>query len=126
MPRPPKPGGAVFVPRSYASNRKKFGNSSTRLGAEVSSPQQAAAELQHAIANKVREYVLDHHSDLKAYCDKEHLPAGLSYERLQRIMRGETMMTFTDLMYWGRRIPALGSFVGEAVTEISSEAVVEN
>lgn len=108
------------MPRSYASNRKKFGNSSSPLAAEVTSPQQAAAELQHAIANQVREHVLDHHSDLKAYCDTEKLPEGLSYERMQRIMRGETMMTFTDLMYWASRIPALGPFVGQTVTDISS------
>jgi len=47
MPRPPKSGGAVFVPRSFAENRKKFGHTSTRLtSAPIESPHQTAAELQ--------------------------------------------------------------------------------
>ena len=54
MPRSPKPGGAVFVPHSLANNRKKFGKSTSRLiTGEIATPQQEAAEVQHAIANRI-------------------------------------------------------------------------
>ena len=126
MPRPPKPGGAVFEPRSLATNRKKFGNSSSRLTSiNVESPQQAAAEVQHAIANRIREYLLDQNADLKSYCARATLPAGLNYERFQRINRGETMITLTDLMYWANVIPGLVTFVGATMDTITSDAHFE-
>jgi hypothetical protein len=121
--RPPKPGGAVFEPRSLATNRKKFGNSSSRLtSTNVESPQQAAAEVQHAIANRIREYLLDQNSDLKSYCANATLPTGLNYERFQRINRGETMITLTDLMYWAHVIPGLVTFIGDTIEAITGDA----
>jgi hypothetical protein len=84
----------------------------------VESPQQGAAELQHAITNRIREYVLDH-GDLKQYCDNTDLPAGLSFERFQRINRGETMITLTDVMYWASLIPNLAEFIGAAIDAIA-------
>ena len=122
MPRPPKDGGAVFVPRSLADNRKKFGRSSTRLIAgRLESPQQQAAELQHAIANRIRDHLLDQNTDLNAYC-AEGLPVGLSYDRFQRILRGETMMTITDVMFWASQIPDLAEFIGTAIRFLSDES----
>jgi hypothetical protein len=116
MPRLPKPGGAVFVPHSLADNRKKFGKSTSRLTAgEIASPQQEAAEVQHAIANRIREYLLDQNTDLFKYCAQTPLPRGLSYDRFQRIFRGETMMTLTDLMFWAGQIPDLAEFAHSAI-----------
>ena len=116
MPRSPKPGGAVFVPHSLADNRKKFGKSTSRLitGA-IATPQQEAAEVQHAIANRIREYLLDQNTDLLEYCAETPLPRGLSYDRFQRILRGETMMTLTDLMFWAGQIPDLAEFAHSAI-----------
>lgn len=119
MPRPPKSGGAVFVPRSFAENRKKFGRTGTRLtAAPIESPHQSAAELQHAIANRIREYLLDENSTLRAYCENRPLPAGLTNERFERILRGETMITLTDLMFWATEIPDFASFMGATVGEL--------
>jgi hypothetical protein len=119
MPRPPLPGGAVFEPRSFAENRKKFGRTSSRLTAgAIKSPQHAAAEVQHAIANTIREYLLDENTDLKAYCEKPTLPAGLTYERFQRINRGETMITLTDVMYWSDKIPGFATFIGKTMDAV--------
>jgi hypothetical protein len=122
MPRPPKPGGAVFVPRSFAT-RKKFGRSSSRLTSNsIESPQQAAAELQHAIANRIREYLLDQDTDLKAHCEDNKLPEGLNYGRFQRINRGETMITITDVMYWVGQIPDLASDIHAAMDAVAGPA----
>ncbi|QYF74871.1 hypothetical protein [Cryobacterium sp. PAMC25264] len=119
MPRPPKPGGAVFEPRSAASH-KKFGRSSSRLtSGAIESPQQAAAELQHAITNRIREYLLDQDTDLKAYCEATELPLGLNYGRFQRINRGETMMTLTDLMYWVDQIPGLATYIADTMGAVT-------
>lgn len=121
MPRPPKLGGAVFEPRSLSGSRKKFGRSRDRLTAgDVESPQQAAAELQHAIANTIREYMLDQNMDLKTYCDTVDLPRGLTYERFQRINRGETMITLTDIMFWAGKIPGLAAFIGHTIASITT------
>ncbi|MBC7593789.1 MAG: hypothetical protein H7288_07615 [Kineosporiaceae bacterium] len=106
MPRPPKPGGAVFEPRSYTDNRKKFGLTSSRLTTgPITSPQQAAAELQHSLSNKIREHLIDIGGDMKSFCAARELPLGLSYERFYRIANGSTMMALTDLMFWTRVIP---------------------
>ena len=79
----------MFVPHSLADNKKKFGKSSSRLaGGAIASPQEEAAELQHAIANRIREYLLDQNTDLLKYCAETPLPRGLSYDRFQRILRG--------------------------------------
>ena len=120
MPRAPKPGGAVFEPRSLADNRKKFGHTiSLLLPHEVRTPHEGAAELQHAIANRIREYLLDKNTDLKSFCENTELAPGLTYERFQRINRGETMMTLTDLMFWATVSPEVPEFVVRVVRKRS-------
>lgn len=107
------------MPRSFADNRKKFGRTGTRLTAgPVDSPHQSAAELQHAIANRVREYLLDENTTLRAYCENRPLAAGLTNDRFERIMRGETMITLTDLMFWAAEIPDFSNFMGATVGEL--------
>ncbi len=123
MPRAPKPGGAVFEPRSLADNQKKFGHTGSLLlpheAHEARTPHEGAAELQHAIANRIREYLLDKNTDLKSFCENTKLGPGLTYERFQRINRGETMMTLTDLMFWSTVIPRFHEVVGRAMYRLS-------
>jgi hypothetical protein len=119
MPRPPKPGGAVFMPRSFSPTDHKFGRTSTDLTeGPVESPQHVAAELQHSLTNYIREHLLDSHSDLKKFCEQRPLPTGLTYERLQRIGRGETMLTLTDLMFWIDEIPGLTEFLARRIQQL--------
>lgn len=126
MPRQPKPGGAVFEPRKFAENRRKFGASSARLTfGPMETPQQGAAELQHALANRIREHLLDENTNLKALSETENLPPGLNYDRFQRIARGETMLSLTDLMFWATRILNFGDFVGETISNLVSEGKIE-
>lgn len=122
MPRPPKPGGAVFEPRSFTDNPKKFGNTSSRLTAgPIDTPQQAAAELQHALSNKIREHLLDVGLDLKSFCAERTLPAGLSFERFYRISNGTTMMALTDLTFWAGEIPDFAVTIHNTVSKVTAE-----
>lgn len=106
MGRPPKPGGAVIAPRLYTDVPKKFGQTSSRLTkGTIDSAQQGAAELQHALVNRVREHLLDSGMDLKAYCAAVELPSGLTYDRFYRISTGAGMMGLTDVMYWAGIVP---------------------
>jgi hypothetical protein len=119
MAETPKQGGAIFEPRSLLDNKKKFGRSGSRLFPEIQSPQQGAAELQHAITNKVREYLLDEATNLQKFCHDTSLPVGLTYDRFQRMNRGETMMTLTDLMFWATQIPDFARFLGGTVHRLN-------
>lgn len=119
MPASPKRGGAVIEPRSYTTNFRKFGNTSGRLTqGPVVTPQQGAAEVQHALCNRIREYLLDEAVTLKAFCEKTELPEGLSYERLYRISNGTTMMGLTDIMFWTTIIPDFADTLTWAVNRL--------
>lgn len=122
MPRPPKPGGAVIEPRSFTDNPKKFGMTSSRLTpGPVMSPQQGAAEMQHALSNKVREHLLDIGMDLRAFCASTEMPTGLSYERLYRSGNGTTMLGLTDIVFWSAHIPGFVNLLADTLREVSAE-----
>ena len=91
-------------------------------GDVIESPHQGAAELQHAIANRVREYLLDENTTLRAYCERNRLAAGLTHERFERILRGETMLTLTDLMFWATEIPDFADFIGTTLSALVAGA----
>lgn len=119
VPASPKPGGAVIEPRSYTSNPRKFAHTGGRLReGSIGTPQHGAAELQHVLCNRIREYFLDTDTTLKAFCDERELPVGLSYERLYRISNGTTMMGFTDLMFWSAVIPDFTTLVSTSLTTL--------
>lgn len=112
----------MFEPRSFTDKPKKFGNTSSRLTAgPIDTPQQAAAELQHALSNKIREHLLDLGLDLKSFCAERTLPDGLSFERFYRISNGTTMMGLTDLMFWARAIPDFADDIHRTVSKVAAE-----
>jgi len=115
-----------------STNKKKFGNSTSRLTTRViDSPQQEAAELQHALANKIREFLLDQDTDLKRFttplpnATSDSLPDGLTYDRFQRILRGATMITTTDLMFWAGVVPGFSEFMAETMQALLSAEHVD-
>jgi len=121
MPRPPKPGGVVIEPRSYTDNAKKFGRTNQRLtNGPINTPQHAAAELQHALSNTIREHLLEEGRTLKAFCENTALPPGLSFERISRIANGTTMMGLTDLMFWAAHIPEFTNTIHQTIQTIST------
>jgi hypothetical protein len=125
MPRQPRPGGVTIEPRTFTDNPKKFGATSSRLAVSpVETPQQGAAELQHAVSNVVREHLLDLGLNLKSFCAENELPEGLRYERFYRISNGTQMMGLTDLMFWADRIPGFGAAVHTAIDRVVDDGRV--
>lgn len=101
MPQKPKPGGSVFEPRSRLSPAASFGKVSIPLAPSAANDAQFdAAQFQHLIANAVRESVLLRHKSLRGFVATLGDQPTMTYERLSRIQRGETMMTLTDLVLW--------------------------
>jgi hypothetical protein len=97
-------GGFTFEPRTVVSNPKQFGKSSANLepsdGISASDPRFGAAQLQHRVANRVREGLLSQGSNLFEFSERSNLSPGMKYDRLVRIQRGETLMQLADLIKW--------------------------
>ena len=110
MRRQAVPGGFKFEPRTLVRVRKQFGKSSVPLhaapGVDENDPRFLAAQLQHQVANAVREAGLVRGMTLEQFVLSESatsLQPGLTYDRLIRIQRGETLMQLADLVSWARR-----------------------
>ena len=101
MPKKPLPGGHVFEPRARMQVPKSFGKAGTPfafVGEEDA--QLAAAQFQHLVANTIRECVLRKSGTLRSFLEEAKFPSEMTYDRVSRIQRGETMMTITDLLIW--------------------------
>jgi hypothetical protein len=106
----------TIEPRSFASVAGKFGKTTTRLRDEpIDSAHRAAAELQHAISNRIREFLIDQGTTLPSFCAAVDLPPGITYERLYRINTGVAMLTMTDLAFWNTQIRDMPDFVAESL-----------
>jgi len=116
MPKKPKPGGSVFEPRSRLSPAGGFGKVSIPLAPVGEQDAQFdAAQFQHLISNAVRECVLAQHDSLRSFVETLKAEPTMSYERLSRILRGETMMTMTDLLIWCSQFELVAALVARLV-----------
>ncbi|MFM9919730.1 hypothetical protein [Lacisediminihabitans sp. H27-G8] len=109
-----------FQPRNFVQESKQFGQSSRALtaakGVGKDDPRFLAAQLQHHVANAARESMLAQGYSLRSYVDQLHNVPGMSYERLVRIQRGETLMQFADLMAWASRFGAVKHLLTASTT----------
>jgi hypothetical protein len=107
VPSDSSESGFSFEPRALTSHPKQFGKSAAVLrpaqGVAGSDPRFQAAQLQHRVANSVREALLSRGSHLLELSQSANLSAGMKYNRLVRIQRGETLMQLADLMNWSAR-----------------------
>jgi transcriptional regulator with XRE-family HTH domain len=71
-----------------------------------------AAQLQHVIANAVREARVQRGVSLKAVAGELEVTHS-SYDRFSRTLRGETMMSFADLCLWADVFPLVRTRVAE-------------
>ena len=110
-----KPGSmsaTSFAPKSLAASHRQFGKSASDLvaadGVDPRGPRFQAAQLQHKIANSVRESLLATGVNLETYAERHRstIP-GMSYDRLVRILRGETQMQFADVVTWASQFPTV-------------------
>ena len=97
----------TFVPRELGSVRKQFGKSGADVtpaaGVDPDGPRFLAAQLQHRISNAVREALLARGSNLEQFAAKQKVAVpGMSYDRLVRVLRGETTMQIADLVSFAR------------------------
>jgi hypothetical protein len=103
--RLPGVAGFKFEPRMMVLMPKAFGRSSgpmpPALDVDPLDPRFRAAQLQHRIANAVREEVLEQGSSLEQFLSSmDPVPPGMSYDRVIRIQRGETLMQLADVVTW--------------------------
>ena len=97
--------GFVFAPRKLGEQQAQIGNTSMALlsakGTGTEDPRWRAAQLQHLVANAVRESLAAKGTNLSSWVRQQHSDSGgVNYDRLVRIQRGETMMQLADLFYW--------------------------
>ena len=102
--------GFVFEPRKLAKQQLQFGNTALALrpadDVNTADPRWGAAQLQHLVANTVREALAARGTSLSAWVrDHNEDRSGLGYDRLVRIQRGETMMQLADLFHWATTFP---------------------
>jgi hypothetical protein len=114
MPRKPAPGGSVFVPRDVFMSPHSFGQLADlpEVITGLNRAQGRAALLQHVVANAVREARRDRGESLKELAERIDVPHS-SYDRFSRTLRGETMMSFTDLCLWVDEFPRVREKVAE-------------
>lgn len=109
-----------FKPRDVVLSPKQFGKSSLPLaaaeGVAFQDPRFQAARLQHLVANAARESMLAEGYSLHGYVDQLGDVPGMTYERLVRIHRGETLMQLADLMALAQRFAAVRSLLSTAAT----------
>lgn len=105
--------GFVFEPRALATQTTAFGTTSIpltpRMDVDANGPRWRAVQLQHLVANAVRESLAAEGSNLRKWVSDNgsSMGAGLSYDRLVRIQRGKTMMQLADLLHWASIYPAV-------------------
>jgi hypothetical protein len=86
----------------------QFGKSSSDPkpadGTSHEDPRFKASRLQHLIANAAREAMLERGHTLKSFTDEFTAP-GMTYDRLVRIQRGESLMQLADLVNFAALFP---------------------
>ena len=103
----PSQTGFKYQPREMVRSPRQFGKSSAVLepadGIGLDDPRLGAARLQHKVANSVREALLARGELLQNLVETTPGVPGMSYDRLLRIARGETLMQLADLVNWAAR-----------------------
>jgi len=113
-----EPSGFKFEPRAFSAAPQQFGKSSKPLrpaaGYGARDLRFVAAQLQHRVANAVREELLDMQMTLEDLVKSMRPPSpGMTYDRLVRIQRGETLMQIADLMNWAQRFGTVRSLLSD-------------
>lgn len=120
----------VFEPRKVLANPQQFGR--FRDGQQPASTHAAesdqfrAANLQHVISYEFRRWISESQFTLESFAEHETKPGRkVRVDRLRRVLRGETMMQFTDLMLFTRNAPnaleALFEFFNQADRSMAFE-----
>lgn len=88
-----------FRPREMAapSTRRNFGKiadiSWLRANTELQASRTAAARLQHLLAVRITKRLRDKELSIRSYADR----AGVGYDRMGKVLRGEALMRLEDV-----------------------------
>jgi len=104
----PAATATTFEPRTLSLVRKQFGKVGARLQpaehVDPLGPRFIAAQLQHRISNALREALIGEGTNLETYASNQTRSVpGMSYDRLVRVLRGETLMQLADLVTWAQQ-----------------------
>lgn len=109
-----------YEPRRLVTQPKQFGKTRLDLepaaGVDPADPRFVAAQLHHHVANAAREAILARGHSLDSYTTKLQAP-GMTYDRLVRMQRGETLMQLADLMNWTQHFENVRTLLNEYWTD---------
>jgi hypothetical protein len=108
--------GMAFKPKKLAMTPKQFGKSARDLtpasGIDKDSAKFLAAQFQHRVCNAVREGLLGAGMSINEFAKKQRdLIPGMGYDRLVRVLRGDTLMQIADCVAWASLFPEVRSVV---------------
>lgn len=114
--------GAVRRPRDLVDRPEMFGlwGKPMRAAAGVDPADAAfiAANVQHWVANAIREEVAMSRSNLATLLpDLDPTSPDMTFDRVARFRRGEIPMTLTDLLVWSRRFDAVRDIVTSTLAD---------
>jgi hypothetical protein len=100
------PGTATsFRPKNLALTPRQFGKSASDLtpaeDVDETAPKFLAAQFQHRVCNALREALLARNATINDFATqlKDTVP-GMGYDRMVRVLRGETLIQVADLVTW--------------------------
>jgi hypothetical protein len=99
-------------PRRFWAEPRRFGkgNAAPVLVSEarLSDPNVQAAIFQHRMSRGIRSVLAHAGYSLKEYVnDPLTRSDDLNYDRTVRLLRGESVMQFTDMFFWAQRSPSV-------------------
>jgi len=107
--------GYVTTPRLFVLHAQLFGQTAERLDPPENilraDPRFRAAQIQHLVANAVREALLAREQSLLDFTKSLTDTDAMSYERLRKIQSGRITMQLADLFAWGSHFPSVQRFL---------------
>jgi hypothetical protein len=108
--------GTTFKPKTVALTPKQFGKSASPLepatDVDATSVKFLAAQFQHRVCNALREGLLSRGLTINGFATQySDLIPGMGYDRLVRVLRGDTLMQIADCVAWAEQFPGVRAVV---------------
>ncbi|MCR2813031.1 hypothetical protein [Microbacterium sp. zg.Y1084] len=98
-----------FEPRSMIKDKHAFGRSQMSLdpaeGVDEEDHRYRSAILQHRIATTARDLIQVRYGSIERFAEAHHHIPGMSLDRIRRMLRGETTITFADFALFAVELP---------------------
>lgn len=122
--RPTGDEGSALAPRDLMAHPEWFAQFSDPLdpaeGVDPSDARYIAANTQHWIANRVREGVLMHRTNLASFLDTVSITSPeLTFDHVSRTLHGHEPMGLSDLVVWANEFDT----VREILTTVFADSI---